>query len=383
MTRIRPAALFGFVVLALLTLLARPAAAHKPSDAYLQLTVSGAQCSGRWDIAIRDLDHVLDLDANGDARVTWGELRARSVDVTTLAATRLALRDGEGPCATTFEPMLAGIVQHSDGPYAVLRFASTCPSPPTSLGVDYHLFFDVDPQHRGLLRVETRDVIRTATFAAGHEHAEVSLEGQAVLAALRRNVTEGVLHIWKGYDHVLFLFALLLPCVLRREGGTWVAVSGLRPALLDVLRIVTAFTVSHSITLSLAALGVVTLPSRLVESTIAASVVLAAVNNLRPILREDRWMAAFLLGLMHGFGFAATLDDLELPRSALVTTLLGFNLGVELGQVAIVALFVPLAYAARHTRAYRRVAVFGGSVVIAALALVWLVERAFEVRLVS
>jgi uncharacterized membrane protein YqjE len=171
--------------------------------------------------------------------------------------------------------------------------------------------------------------------------------------------------------------------VLRREGNTWRPVPRLRPALLDVLRIVTAFTVAHSITLSLAALEIVTLPSRLVESAIAASVVLAAVNNLVPVLRQDRWMAAFVLGLMHGFGFSATLMDLDLPRSNLVQTLFGFNLGVEIGQIAIVAAFVPLAYAVRGTAAYRRVGLVAGSCVIVVLATIWLVERAFLIKIIS
>ncbi len=124
-----------------------------------------------------------------------------------------------------------------------------------------------------------------------------------------------------------------------------------------------------------------TLPSRLVESAIAASVVLAALNNLRPILREDRWVAAFLLGLMHGFGFSSTLMDLDLPRGNLVLTLFGFNLGVEIGQVAIVAVFVPLAYAVRGTAAYRKGLLVAGSCAILLLALVWLVERAFVVSI--
>jgi hypothetical protein len=127
----------------------------------------------------------------------------------------------------------------------------------------------------------------------------------------------------------------------------------------------------------------VTLPSRLVESAIAASVVLAAVNNLSPILREDRWMAAFLLGLMHGFGFSSTLKDLDLPRSNLVLTLFGFNAGVELGQIAVVAVFVPLAYAARRSVSYRRLVLVGGSIAIVAVATVWLIERAFVVRIIS
>jgi hypothetical protein len=148
-----------------------------------------------------------------------------------------------------------------------------------------------------------------------------------------------------------------------------------------VLKIVTAFTAAHSITLSLSALGVLRLPSRFVESGIAASVVIAALNNVVPILEEDRWAAAFALGLLHGFGFSATLMDLGLPRQNLAVTLFGFNVGVEIGQLCVVAAFLPLAFALRKTVAYRRVALVGGSIAIGAIASLWFVERAFALKL--
>jgi len=158
-------------------------------------------------------------------------------------------------------------------------------------------------------------------------------------------------------------------------------VPSFRAALTDVLKIVTAFTVAHSITLSLSALEILRLPSRFVESGIAASVVLAAVNNLVRVLEEDRWTAAFALGLLHGFGFSATLMDLGLPRKNLVLTLFGFNLGVEIGQMCVVAAFLPLAFLARRTDAYRRVGLIAGSAVIAVIATIWFVERAFVVKI--
>jgi hypothetical protein len=148
-----------------------------------------------------------------------------------------------------------------------------------------------------------------------------------------------------------------------------------------VLKVVTAFTLAHSITLGLAALGVVHLPSRLVESAIAFSVVLAALNNLRPLVHRGRWLVAFGFGLVHGFGFATVLAELGLPQESLVPALLGFNLGVELGQLAIVAVFLPLAYATRHTWMYRRLIFVGGSAAIALIAAIWMVERVFDWQL--
>lgn len=375
-------ALVALAIAAVLFLTTARALAHKPSDSYLTLEVDGAAVHARWDIAIRDLDYALDLDRDGNGKITWAELGQQEAELGSFALARLTLRSADAACEAKIGDDGLAVAAHSDGTYAVLRFDVKCPTPISSLGVDYRLFFDIDPQHRGIARIDSGGASRTQTFSKDDHDVHLTLAHEGRSRQLGAIVKQGVFHIWTGYDHVLFLLALLLPSVLKRDGKEWQPLPRLRPALTDVLRIVTAFTVAHSITLSLAALGVVTLPSRLVESAIAASVVLAAVNNVVPILRQDRWMAAFLLGLMHGFGFSSTLMDLDLPRSNLVMTLFGFNLGVEIGQLAIVAVFVPLAYAARRSIAYRKVGLVGGSIVIAVLALVWFVERAFALKLI-
>lgn len=380
MKRLAIVALFLFAAI----FVARPAHAHKPSDSYLSLEVEGAIVHVRWDIALRDLDYAIGLDKDTDGKITWGEVDRARAQIIGYATTRLTLKDCPFAEPSAGSPAPLAITAHSDGTYAVLRFDARCSAAPTALEVGYELFFDVDPQHRSILRVDAGGATRTHTLSARERTTTFDLRESGRGKQLASIVKEGILHIWQGYDHILFLLALLLPSVLRRgDDEKWKPVPALRPAVMDVLRIVTAFTIAHSITLSLAALGVVTLPSRLVESAIAASVVLAALNNLRPIMRQDRWMAAFLLGLMHGFGFSSTLQDLDLPRSSLVSTLFGFNLGVEIGQIAIVAVFVPLAFAARKSDAYRKVGLVAGSVVILALATVWLIERAFLVKIIS
>ncbi|MEO7863200.1 MAG: HupE/UreJ family protein, partial [Nitrospirales bacterium] len=182
---------------------------------------------------------------------------------------------------------------------------------------------------------------------------------------------------------VLFLIALLLPAVLVRVAGRWEAGTDFYSVGWNVVTIVTAFTVAHSLTLSLATLEVIRLPSRLVESAIAASVVVAAVGNLYPMMPRRRWLVAFGFGLIHGFGFAAVLSDLGLSRGSLLLSLISFNVGVEIGQLAIVAMFLPLAYFLRHTWTYQRVVVVAGSLTIAGVALLWLLERAFNLKLLS
>ena len=139
----------------------------------------------------------------------------------------------------------------------------------------------------------------------------------------------------------------------------------------------TAFTIAHSVTLSLAALDVVRLPSRLTESVIAASIVVAALNNIFPVVTESRARIAFSFGLLHGFGFASVLADMGLPSGARVLSLVAFNTGIEAGPLAVVLALVPVAYALRTASVYRRTVLPWGSAAIAALAFVWLVQRAF------
>ena len=176
---------------------------------------------------------------------------------------------------------------------------------------------------------------------------------------------------------MLFLISRLLSEVLLRRECRWRPVSSLRSALLSVLGVVSAFTLSHSITLTLAALDVISLPSRLVESAIALSVLLAALNNIWPIVTRRAWLLAFCFGLVHGFGFASVLNDLGLPRNALALSLAGFNIGVEIGQLTVVLAVVPLTYWLRDARFYRPGVLVGGSSAIALVACVWFVGRVF------
>ena len=363
----------------LLCLLATPAAAHKPSDSYLTITVAGDATRGQWDIALRDLDFAIGLDANGDGEITWGELRAKHNEIAAYALARLTVKLGGAPC----KPRVTGqlVDHHSDGAYAVLRFDAQCPKAGAALDLGYNLFFDLDPQHKGLLRLEYEGATRTAIFSPDTARQTFELTRPSLVAQFLDYGGEGVWHIWIGFDHILFLLSLLLPAVLIFVRGSWRAVERFKPAFWEVFKIVTAFTIAHSITLSLAALGVITLPTRLTESAIALSVMLAALNNIYPLFQKRRWMVAFAFGLIHGFGFASVLADLGLPRDALLLALVGFNLGVEAGQLAIVGVFLPTAYWLRRTLLYRRVIFLGGSILICLRASIWFIERAFNLKL--
>ena len=439
------ARVFAAPALAVATLIAAPVAqAHKASDAYVTLRVDGAVVDARIDVALRDLDRDLDLDTNADDQLSWGEVRSRWADIAALVRDDVRLSsdgvrctpDPAGTPATDANaPSLAG---HSDGAYAVLRTQWHCAAPVRQLSVEYELFAKTDPTHRGIARVSREDA-RTdgstpqlAVLSPGNGWHRFKLpplpaaaDPVAVPVALAETpapaalagptprpqagadaattedappssfpgfVREGVHHILIGYDHILFLLSLLLPAVWIRSAVTdprtgvtrtrWVASDNLRLALTNVLKVVTAFTVAHSITLALSVLDVVNPPSRWVESIIAASVVLAALNNIRPLISEARWKLTFVFGLVHGFGFASALKDAGLAKGALVGPLVGFNVGVEIGQLCIVAVVLPLAWSLRHTRTYRG-AFAAGSLAIAGVAGLWLVQRAFDLSLIA
>ena len=333
-------------IVALIVLLwIAPAYAHKPSDSYLTLDVDGDRINGQWDIALRDLDFALGLDANQDGAITWGEVRAKHADIAAYALSRLALGLQNAPCPATVAGHL--IDNHSDGAYEVLRFTAQCAAAPKALAVEYRLFAEIDPLHRGLLKLQAQGATRAAILGSDAPMQRFTLGAPSKWEQFLDYGKEGVRHIWTGFDHILFLLSLLLPAVLVRwtvPGETWEPAPSLRAAVVDVLKVVSAFTLAHSITLSLAALSIVSLPSRLVESSIAASVMLAALNNVRPVVYRGRWLIAFFFGLIHGFGFASVLADLGLPRESLLLALVAFNVGVEVGQLAIVALFLPIAY---------------------------------------
>lgn len=356
--------------------------AHKQSDSYLTLTATTADSNlqGQWDIALRDLDFVIGLDANADDRITWGEVKAQRAAIQAYAFQRLHLESvdtgARGDCPIGAKQLL--IDEHVDGAYAVLRFSAACPALPRQLIVNYSLLFSVDPNHRGLLDLRTGTFNQAAVLSSVNPTVTLGTSAKNSQQQLRSFIAEGTWHIWQGYDHILFLFTLLLPAVVLYRAGHWQARTSLRESVLDILKVVTAFTLAHSVTLSLAALGVVHVPSRLVESAIALTVLLGALNILFPIVRERRWLVALIFGLVHGLGFASVLADLGLPSRSLLQALIGFNVGVEIGQLAIVAVLMPGIYLLRESVLYRRLLLPAGAATIGCLAIYWIGVRALS-----
>ena len=347
------------------------AGAHTLSVSHLDVVVpaDGNDMAVELDVSIRDLALTFPLDANRDDQVTWGELQAIREPLEAWVASGLELSSGPSKCALDFDDM--AVRQYDDGAYATFRMHARCPSR-EGLHVRYALMFETDPQHRSLVTLRNGTSVSTAIASASRQSLKLGPESSH---PFRDFLREGVHHILIGYDHLSFLLSLLLPAALIRVGSRWQPAPTMSGSFRQVLGIVTSFTVAHSITLSLAALGWVTPASHWVEAAIAASVLLAALNNIWPVVRRHVWIAGFGFGLVHGFGFAGALGELGLPEGARLQALIGFNLGVEIGQLAVVALLLPILFCVRKKRWYAGYAMPLASLAIACLAAIWLSQR--------
>ena len=369
------AAMFGVAI---------PVHAHKSSDSYLQVDAGPAGTTLRWDIALRDLDAALDLDANEDGKLTWAEVKAAWPRVQDYALARLQV-DG---CA--LRVIDRALERRNDGAYAVMFLASDCVLSAAPV-MRYSLFREVDPTHRGIARVQRAGeplalvmldpTQAVATAAAASQGAAGTTLDEPVPSSRWEFLREGIRHILTGYDHVLFLLCLLLPSVMRRTPEGWRPVERLSQAVLPVVGIVSAFTVAHSITLGLAAMKVVSLSPAFIEPAIAVTIILAALDNVWPIFPVRRLVVTFFFGLIHGFGFAGVLAELNLPTSTFAWALLQFNVGLELGQLLIVVCVTALLFLLRQRPHYPSWVIRGGSFAAILVGVLWLIERTANVSI--
>lgn len=370
----------------LLSVGVQSAVAHDIGQSYIFLRVFDDRIDVRVEITAADLDRVLGLSLYADEQLTREEASPHLDAILSYVAQHLQLRAANRDLALRFERHEVLDLDFAD--FLLLNYTiKDLEAIPDEIDVTFGVVLDVDRDHINMLVIEHN--WKTATF---NNEANVSLvftppdrrqtldlSSSSVLTGFWGLIKLGVWHIWIGLDHILFLLALILPSVLFLESKRWMPVANFRPAFMNIVAIVTFFTLAHSVTLSLAALDVVNLPSRLVESIIAGSIAVAALHNIYPRMEVREWMIAFAFGLFHGFGFASVMGDIGLGQDYMVLSLLGFNLGVEIGQIAIIAVIFPVLYLVRTRRWYRPVVLRLGSVLLIAVASVWLVERVFDV----
>jgi hydrogenase/urease accessory protein HupE len=257
------------------------------------------------------------------------------------------------------EPQVTGTnVSMTSDNYPLAHFQMEYPCGGESTRIAYELFVDdINRSHINFATIEGEKETQEFTFTIAER--ELVIGDRNWLRQASNFVILGIQHILTGYDHILFVLCLILPAAI---------------SLGRVVEVVTAFTLGHSITLGLATLGIVSLPSQLVEAAIALSIVFVAIENMTKWKLKKRWIITLLFGLIHGFGFAGILQEMQLSSSTVASSLLFFNLGVEIGQIAIIALVFPLLVMARK---YKRFPAFvtTSSTLIMAMGLFWFVQR--------
>ena len=361
---------------------------HAPEQSYLFLRIVDDSIDVRFEATVADLNQGLGINLPGDGKATAADVSDNLDTLVSYLRAHLALAPNGTP--SQFEVIGHAVQSVSWGQFVTVNLRITPPAQPvTFIDVDYNILLDELSNHRGLLVIE--DNWKSGTFdnesqvslvfSPATRNQRLDLSQSSTWRGFRAFVQLGIHHIWIGIDHILFLVALILPSVVRRTDDGWQAVNHAKSAIFELVKIVTLFTIAHSITLALAALGLIQLPARWVESVIALSIAIAAVNILYPLFWRNVGWVVFGFGLFHGLGFASVLAEIGIPANYVPLTLFGFNIGVELGQLAVVCLVFPLLYVLRATAIYRTAALALAPSLLILVSMYWFVERAFEIDL--
>ena len=372
---VRVSALKRILLSLCLALAAAPAAlAHATSTSYLLIDAPrpDGQVALRWDLAVQDIMWSIFIDQDFDGVVTWEEVvaaRAHSIEPGVLA--QIAVARGGAPCGLRVKDL--ALAERTGQNFLSVALTAQCPRAGL-LAVGGPLFLGGDASQRVLLSA-TRGAEKLAGVISAEAPAWAEPARASAWANFARFLGEGIWHVLIGYDHVAFVLLLLLPSVLRPVNGQWQGASNLSQVTRDIVTIITAFTIAHSTTLALAVTGLVHLPTQPIEVAIAASIAVAGGINLLPRLSRLRLPLAFGFGFVHGFGFANALSEIDASGATLLPLLAGFNIGVEIAQLSIVAVVLPAIYLARGTRWYASGVMPLGSCALGAAGIVWLLQR--------
>lgn len=369
-------------------LLAAPAASHDLGQSYIFLRVYDHSIEVRVEMSAPDAGTVLGLNLEPGNRISLEQIGSHVDELLAYVRPRLTITEGQEELNLRY----VGFDRRPLGKFdfVLLTFViEDLERIPSALDVAFTPMFDERADHRNMLVIEhnwktstfNNEANVSLIFSPSNTRQTLNLESASVMQGFMGFIRLGLWHIWTGLDHILFLVALILPSVLYFENKQWKPVANFRRALFNIAAIVTCFTIGHSLTLSLATLDVVNLPSRLVESVIAASIVAAALHNIYPRFRGREWAIALVFGLFHGFGFAGILRDIGLESKYMVLSLFGFNAGVEVGQILIIAGIFPFLFLLRNRYWYPRRFLVAGSVLLMAVALFWFTERALDIPL--
>ena len=357
--------------------------AHSFNESYIYFDVTHKTLDGQLQVTMTDLAQAMGQDATIETPMSTDEFDAQKEEIYRYFEKRMKLFQNGAPLAVTFDEV--EFLGTEIDTFAVMHFSVLDGGEvPETIEMSYDaLFGDIDPTHRGfaLIGSNTRNGMDenesyiSLIFAPGDGIKTLYLNDERPEEVAKTFLEHGVWHIWLGFDHVLFLIALLISSVMVITAGRWEPSGSLGESLRNTVKIVTVFTLAHTVTLTLATFNIVTLPIVFVEAVIAISIAVVALGNLFPKVHTTSWKVVFIFGLFHGFGFANVLAPLGLDPTRKALGLIAFNIGVELGQLAIVLVIFPILFLLRHLSAYRVVAMQVCSIALIAVALFWFTER--------
>lgn len=375
----------------LLAVAPSPASAHSAEQSLLYLNVSDRALTGSVEFPFGDLREVFGLELDGTDDAITAEIAASEAQLFAYAQEHLAVGAAGVEWETTFDNFYLFREEGAGLDFVIAEFVAAVPDGvvPRELEITFDPFFDEIPNRDSLLLIAndwTTGVFDNGeeglvTFSPDRRSQAVDLGNTSQWSNFSASVSLGLDHIKTGPDHMLFILALLLPAVLVFVAGSWSPTDGFASSLWRILKIATMFTLAHSITFTLAGLGILPLPpSRLVEAIIAISIAAAALHNIKPLMPNREWLLSFIFGLFHGMGFASLVSGLDASKTTQLISLLGRNVGIEIGQAGVILLMFPALFMLRRTASYRLVLI-GGSLVLAAVSLAWAFERLFEQEL--
>ncbi len=410
----RKSVLLMIGAIALMLLSNSMAHGHATNESYIWLNPQKDHFDGRIEFRLEDLRKYFNMDIPKEYASARTTIIEHQAELKKYAHTNFELKTIDDQIIK-YKILKVDLLENEFfGHFAQLFFETERMEVPSDVLVTCSFLFEHDKYSRCLLCTEYNH-FTGKKHHEGFYHAVFSLwnteqpidfnDLQPVKDRIRHYVWEGIRHIWIGLDHILFLVTLLLASVLvkridddasvneseRKSSDKhqqphklkstnptyqWRPVEGFKEAFWSIFKIVTIFTIAHSITLALASLDIITLPSQLVESIIALSIVLVAINNIIPMFRDRTWVVLFLFGLFHGMGFASVMQNLPFRMPNLTKLLISFNIGIELGQLAIVAVVFPVIFSLRKWRWYNPLILIGGSLIMIVIAGYWFLERA-------
>jgi len=374
--------------------------AHQPDQSYLYFRIYPDRIEGTIELTIKDINLAFDKEIDPkpyfkepNAEIEKAPLPAEweqyIPELKEYLLSRVSIKNGDQILNINFKDF--EILSLSRSVYILHNFELLpAITTPENLEIDYNLIFDKHTIHRGLVIIEhnwkagviNNESISSLIFSPSNTTQTLSLTNLSLWKGFVAMIKLGMWHIYIGVDHIFFLLALILPAVIlkrTREDRAIVPVSTFRSAFWYILKIVTLFTIAHSITLTLAALGIIQLESWLIESIIAISIGLAALHNIYPIFSKSENVIAFVFGLFHGLGFASVLGEKGIEGEYLALSLFGFNVGVEIGQVLIICALFPILFLLRKKSFYKHI-LFYGSLFLIAASIYWFIERFFDVN---